>query len=57
MRFIFIQTDSACAAPNHLDSVAALSCIENGYSEEMVQKAINTYIDRHGKCFLYLLGN
>jgi hypothetical protein len=42
------QANPACAVPNHLESVAAISCIESGYSKEMVQKAINTFIDRHG---------
>ncbi|XP_060582181.1 death-associated inhibitor of apoptosis 1-like [Ruditapes philippinarum] len=42
------QTNSACTAPNHLESVAARYCIGFGYSKEMVQKAIDIFIDRHG---------
>jgi hypothetical protein len=47
------QIDSACAAPNHLESDAALSCIQNGYSTEMVQKAIHIFIDRNGTLSLF----
>ncbi|XP_053391856.1 baculoviral IAP repeat-containing protein 7-like [Mercenaria mercenaria] len=43
-----VQTDSARAGPNYLESVAAQSCIQMDYSKDMVQKAINKFIDRYG---------
>ncbi|XP_053396546.1 baculoviral IAP repeat-containing protein 2-like isoform X1 [Mercenaria mercenaria] len=33
---------------NHLGSAAARSCIEMGFAEDMVKKAIHIYIEKHG---------
>ncbi|XP_053392328.1 baculoviral IAP repeat-containing protein 3-like isoform X2 [Mercenaria mercenaria] len=43
-----VQTNAAMEGPNHLGSVAAQSCIEMDFSKEMVQKAIDKYINRYG---------
>ncbi|XP_053396389.1 E3 ubiquitin-protein ligase XIAP-like isoform X2 [Mercenaria mercenaria] len=37
------------AKPNLIDSIAAQSCIEIGYTDHMVQKSIDIYTNKYGK--------
>ena len=40
---------------DHLESAAAMSCIDMGYSRDLVKKAIDIYINKHDGNFASFL--